>query len=62
LLFWLRSILGSSLGERAIAADMEAMVPRMEREIAELGRAGSKRTSEINDLPSTERSQIETGT
>jgi NAD(P)-dependent dehydrogenase (short-subunit alcohol dehydrogenase family) len=62
LLFWLRSVLGSSLGERATAADMEAMVPRMEAEIAELGRAGSRRTAEINGLPSRERSQIETGT
>ena len=61
-LFWLRSVLGSSLGERATAADMEVMVPRMEREIAELGRAGSKRTAEINDLPSNERSELGSGT
>lgn len=62
LLFWFRSVLNGSLGERATAADTKTMVPQMEREIAELGRAGSRRTSEINDLPSRDRSELGSGT
>lgn len=51
LLYWLRSVLGSGLGERAMAADAAEMVPEMERELAALGRSSSERTVAINDLP-----------
>lgn len=50
MVYWLRSVITSSLGERATAAEAAQMVPRMEREIAALGRASSERTSAINDL------------
>ena len=53
LLYWLRSLLGSGIGERAMAADAAEMVPEMERELAALGRSSSERTVAINDLPSS---------
>jgi len=56
LIYWLRSVIGSSLGERATAAEAAEMVPRMEREIEALGRTASQRTAAINDLGSAGRS------
>ena len=46
----LRTLITSGAGERLTAADSAERVPQMEREIAELGRVGSERTTAINDL------------
>jgi len=54
LAYWLRSLITSDLAERATSAEAAEMVPRMEREIAELGRSSSERTSSINRLPTGE--------
>lgn len=62
LIYWLRSLITSSVGERATAAEAAVMVPRMERELAALGRSSSRRTTEINDLPSGATAKIESGT
>ncbi len=61
MIYWLRTVITSSLGERATAAQSAEMVPRMEREIAELGRASSARTAALNDLE-TEDGAGETAT
>ncbi len=50
LAYWLRTLITSGAGERLTAADSAERVPQMEREIAELGRVGSERTTAINDL------------
>ena len=49
--YWLRSLITSDVAERVTTAEAAEMVPRMEREIAELGRSSSERTSAINRLP-----------
>lgn len=50
MIYWLRSLITSGVGERAAAGQVAEFVPRMEREIAELGRPTSARNSAINDL------------
>jgi NAD(P)-dependent dehydrogenase (short-subunit alcohol dehydrogenase family) len=50
VLYWLRSLITSSAGERAMTRDAPTMVPAMERDVAALGRASSARTAEINSL------------
>lgn len=50
LAYWLRTLITSGAGERLTAADSAERVPQMEREIAQLGRVGSERTTAINDL------------
>ena len=54
LAHYLRTVINSSFGERVTAAEAPEMVPRIEREIAELGRSGSARTARINDLQDSE--------
>ena len=60
----MRSVLGSGLGERAMAADAAEVVPEMERELAALGRSSSERTVSINDLPARagDGAKVEGGT
>ena len=62
LIFWLRNILNSGIGERVSAAEAAEAVPRMEAEIAQLGRAGSRRTSEINELHAGDAPKVADGT
>ena len=54
LAYLLRTVITSSVGERISAADAATSIPRMEREIAALGRSGSERTARINDLESSD--------
>jgi NAD(P)-dependent dehydrogenase (short-subunit alcohol dehydrogenase family) len=53
LTYWLRSLITSGAGERMTAAESAERVPQMERQIEALGRAGSARTTAINDLAGT---------
>ena len=57
LIHYLRTAINSSMGERVIAKDAATMVPRMEREVADLGRAGSERTARINDLQTSDAAE-----
>ena len=50
LAYWLRSFITSGVAERATSAEASELVPRMEAEIAALGRPSSSRTSAINEL------------
>jgi NAD(P)-dependent dehydrogenase (short-subunit alcohol dehydrogenase family) len=50
LTYWLRTLITSSAGERMAAADAAERIPRLEREVAALGRPASARTAAINDL------------
>jgi NAD(P)-dependent dehydrogenase (short-subunit alcohol dehydrogenase family) len=50
LLYWLRSLITSSAGERTMTRDAAEMVPAMERDVAALGRATSERTAAINSM------------
>ena len=54
LAYLLRTLITRSVGERISAADAATSIPRMEREIAALGRSGSERTARINDLESSD--------
>jgi len=63
IIYWLRSLIMGTPGEKLASAEAATMVPRMERELAALGRTSSLRTAAINDLPSGEAEQAEaTGT
>lgn len=53
LLFWLRNLIASRFGEAVIGRESPDLVPRMEAEIAELGRHTSERTAAINRLSTT---------
>jgi NAD(P)-dependent dehydrogenase (short-subunit alcohol dehydrogenase family) len=50
LTYWLRTLITSGAGERMTAGESAERVPQMERQVAERGRAGSARTTAINDL------------
>lgn len=50
LIYWLRTLITSGLGERVLAAGSAERIPQIEREIAALGRSASVRTATINDL------------
>lgn len=50
LIYWLRSLITSGPGERVAAKEAATMVPRMEHEIAGLGRSAAAHTAAINDL------------
>jgi NAD(P)-dependent dehydrogenase (short-subunit alcohol dehydrogenase family) len=54
LTYWLRSLITSGAGERVSSSDAAETVPRMETEIAALGRSGSPRTTAINEIGSKE--------
>lgn len=54
LLYWLRSLINSGAAERATASEAATMIPRMEAEVAELGRQTSSRTGQINRLENDE--------
>jgi NAD(P)-dependent dehydrogenase (short-subunit alcohol dehydrogenase family) len=56
VLYWLRSVITSGAGERAMAKDAAEMVPSMERDVAALGRAASERTASINAMNGGSRS------
>jgi len=49
LMFWLRNVLGSFVGEKVLMSEAEEMLPRMDAEIAALGRSMSARTAAINE-------------
>jgi NAD(P)-dependent dehydrogenase (short-subunit alcohol dehydrogenase family) len=57
LAYLLRTLITSSVGERIAAGDAATSIPRMEREIAALGRSGSERTARINDLQSSDAAE-----
>ncbi len=50
VLYWLRSLVTSDAAERGLAGDAAGTVPRMEEDVARLGRSTSERTAEINSL------------
>jgi len=50
LTYWLRTLITSGVGERLAGAGAAERIPRMEREIAALGRPASARTAAINEL------------
>jgi hypothetical protein len=50
LTYWLRTLITSGAGERVAAGDADERIPRLEREIAALGRPASARTAAISDL------------
>lgn len=50
ILYWLRSLVTSDAAERGMTRDAAETVPRMEEDIARLGRPTSERTAEINSL------------
>jgi NAD(P)-dependent dehydrogenase (short-subunit alcohol dehydrogenase family) len=54
LTYWLRTLITSAAGERLAAADAAERIPRLERDLAALGRPASARTTAINDLASAE--------
>ncbi|MGB2851594.1 MAG: SDR family oxidoreductase [Solirubrobacterales bacterium] len=53
MLFWVRNLINSRFGERLIARDAPEIVPKMDAEVAAMGRATSARTAEINELEKT---------
>jgi hypothetical protein len=57
LAYLLRTLINRSVGERIAAGDAATSIPRMEREIAALGRSGSERTARINDLQSNDAAE-----
>lgn len=50
LVFWLRNVLNSRVGEGVLAREAPELVPKMDAEVAALGRAMSARSAEINDV------------
>ncbi len=50
LAYWLRTLITSGAGERTAGGDADERIPRLEREIAALGRPASARTAAISDL------------
>ena len=60
IIYWIRSLIMGGVGERLTASESATMVPRMERELAALGRTSSQRTAAINDLPSTDADKTKT--
>jgi NAD(P)-dependent dehydrogenase (short-subunit alcohol dehydrogenase family) len=50
LMYWMQNILTSRLGEALTAREAPELVPRMDAEVAALGRATSARTAAINEL------------
>ena len=49
LVFWLRNVLNSGIGEQVLNRDAEEIVPLMDAEVAALGRSMSARTATINE-------------
>ncbi len=60
LIYWLRSLLNSGPGERLTAKEAAVMVPRMEREVAGLGRSAAAHAAGINDLEGAETKSVAT--
>ncbi len=50
LVFWARNLLNSSIGERQLARDAHELIPRMDAEVAALGRTMSARSAAINHV------------
>jgi NAD(P)-dependent dehydrogenase (short-subunit alcohol dehydrogenase family) len=48
LIFWLRNLINSRLGEALMARDAPELVPSLDAEIEQLGRSVSERNAEIN--------------
>ena len=65
LVFWLRNVINSAIGERVLIRDAAELMPRMDAEVAALGRAMSARTAAINEAeaePSrSRRAELEPG-
>ncbi len=53
IIFWLRNLINSRFAEPVLIRETEELVPRMEAEIAALGRHTSARNAEINRLSTT---------
>jgi NAD(P)-dependent dehydrogenase (short-subunit alcohol dehydrogenase family) len=49
LVFWARNVLNSAIGEKLLGGDAAELVPKMDAEVAALGRTMSARTIEINE-------------
>ncbi|KAA0265304.1 MAG: SDR family oxidoreductase, partial [Acidobacteria bacterium] len=54
LAYWLRTLITSAAAERAATADAAERIPRLERDLAALGRPASARTTAINGLSSAD--------
>lgn len=54
LIYWLRNVVGSGIGERVLMREAPTVVPRMDEELARLGRSASERTAAINRLGADE--------
>ena len=54
MLFWVRNLINSRFGERLIAREAPEIVPKMDAEVAAMGRAMSARTAAINHMEKTE--------
>lgn len=50
LIFWVRNLLNSRLGEKRLTRDAAELVPRMNAEVEALGRSMSERTAAINQV------------
>lgn len=50
LVYWLRNLIGSTPGERLFAREAPNLVPKMDAELARLGRSASERTTSINRI------------
>ena len=48
VIYWARNVLNSTVGERVMIRDAEELVPRMDAEVAALGRSMSARVVELN--------------
>ena len=57
LIFWMRNLLASRLGEAQIAREAPELIPRMDAEVEALGRSTSARTAGINELDATPERQ-----
>jgi NAD(P)-dependent dehydrogenase (short-subunit alcohol dehydrogenase family) len=50
LIYWLRNVLNSRIGEGVLSREAPELVPKMDAEVAALGRAMSARSAEINEV------------
>lgn len=48
LIFWLRNLIGTRIGEALMARETPDILPRLDAEVEELGRSVSERNAEIN--------------
>ncbi len=50
LLFWIRNVINSRVGEALMSREAPSMVPKMDAEVEAMGRSTSVRTAQINEL------------